>query len=246
MSVQHKVKQLVCFLSIFMVILSTAAQAEMNEPWWEWGIVENSSFSYQDYAAQLSVNVSDAGTFVENGDLYHQALFTFSNDGPYESSITKIYFEDGSLLGLAEVQYLDDMAIDSTESGLDFDRVSDKNPPKLPGWSTVDPKFYTTSLFSVNTNNGSNDGINPGESLGLLYTLQLDKTFDDVMDALFLGMTTPDTTIPRDSLRIGLHIQDVGMDGEYSDTLILTPIPPSVMLGMLGMGIAGLKLRKYA
>jgi hypothetical protein len=108
----------------------------------------------------------------------------------------------------------------------------------------VDPVFYASSAFSVGAG-GAPDGISPGESVVLRYMLQSGKTFPDVISALNLGFTNPDPTVPRDSLRIGMHVQDVGI---YSDTFILTPVPPSVIIGLLGLGagVIGLKLRKFA
>ena len=47
----------------------------------------------------------------------------------------------------------------------------------------------------------------------------------------------------QDHIRIGLHVQDLG--GE-SDTLILTPVPGAWILGVLGLSVAGIKLRKHA
>jgi hypothetical protein len=112
----------------------------------------------------------------------------------------------------------------------------------MPGWSTLDPKFDASSAFSIGSN-GAPDGVSPGESVVLRYALQSGKTFPDVMAALNLGFTNPDPTAPRNSIRIGLHVQDIGAE---SDSLILTPIPASVILGILGMGVVGIKLRKYA
>ncbi len=45
--------------------------------------------------AQLTVEVTDAG----NG----QVSFLFDNAGPLASSITDVYFDDGSLLGIASI-----------------------------------------------------------------------------------------------------------------------------------------------
>ena len=35
-------------------------------------------------------------------------------------------------------------------------------------------------------------------------------------------------------------------DSHYQDYVVMTPIPPSVVLGLLGLGVVGLKLRKFA
>ena len=46
------------------------------------------------------------------------------------------------------------------------------------------------------------------------------------------------------TIRIGLRVQRTGLDGEESDSLILVPVPAAVILGLLGLGAAGLKLRR--
>ncbi len=204
-------------------------------------------------ALQLSVDVTDPGTIdPDNG--YNQVLFTFYNDGPspsiYDVSspedgvITGVYLEDGALLLMADVIYFDAIANNPSYSGLDFGQPI--APPKMPGWNLLDPDFQTTAAFSVDseTPHPIVNAISPGESLGLLYTLQFDKTFDDILTALSLGMTDPAPNAGT-SLRIGLFVQNLGENGEFSDTFI-TPIPTSVVLGMLGLGVVGLKLRKFA
>jgi hypothetical protein len=44
-------------------------------------------------------------------------------------------------------------------------------------------------------------------------------------------------------LRIGIHVQAIGISGN-SDSFIMTPVPGAVILGMLGLSVAGWKLRK--
>ena len=41
-------------------------------------------------------------------------------------------------------------------------------------------------------------------------------------------------------------LQDINMGIVGDDKLTVTPVPGAVLLGMLGLGVAGLKLRKYA
>lgn len=218
-----------CLLVALVGFFAAGANAAMYD---QWRIVENNSGLYSTYASQLSVNVTPFGASMVD--------FTFSNVGPNPSAITGIYFEDGTLLGLASVIALDPFADDPSRSGIVFGQPA--HPSNMPGWATLNPKFDATSAFTIGSN-GAPDGVSPGESLILRYTLQSGKTFGDVISALHLGFTNPDPTDPRNSLRIGLHIQDIGQE---SDTLILTPVPGAWILGMLGLGIAGIKLRKHA
>lgn len=229
----------VSLILVFVVILSTEAKADLYN---QFGIIENNSGIAGSIASQLSLNVTDAGS--------NQVLFTFSNAGPLASSITDIYFEDGALLGLAAI--FDDPS--NLTNPVDFGQPP--SPPSLPGGATLNPAFSATAAFSVDSESPiQSNGVNPGESLGLLYTLQDNLTFSDVITAINTGFTAPDPSLYDNqgnliyagtTLRIGLHVQGLGENEDYSDSFILTPVPGAVLLGMLGLGVAGVKLRKFA
>jgi hypothetical protein len=235
MLTRRKIKCHIVFLNlvlIFVAILSTEAQADMFD---QWRIVENNSGLYSTYANQLSVDVTQFGSMVD---------FTFSNVGPNPSAITGIYFEDGTLLGLASVIASDPFADDPSRDGLVLGQPA--HPSNMPGWSTLDPKFYASSAFSVGSS-GAPDGVSPGESVVLRYALHSGKTINDVLNAIHVGFD-PSTyyvggSWTQDHIRIGLHVQDIGQE---SDSLILTPAPASVIIAMLGICVAGIKLRKFA
>ncbi len=203
--------------------------------------------------AQFAVDVTDPG-----GD---RVRFTFYNDGPsgsiYDvlspiaSSICDVYFDDGALLGIASI-------IDNPPS-VSFDYPA--TPGDLPSGNNLYPPFVTYEgeklkgefqppFFSAGPD-GSPSGVNPGEYVGVIFDLKPGKDFDDVIAAINVGFR-PDLyydstteTWTADKLRIGIHVQAIGTTGE-SDSFIITPVPGAVLLGMLGLGIAGLKLRKYA
>ena len=83
--------------------------------------------------AQLTVVVTDAGS--------GQVLFTFLNVGPDASSITDVYFDDGSLLGIA--------SIDNSDSGVSFTELA--RPGNLPSANDASPPFVTTAGFSADS-----------------------------------------------------------------------------------------------
>jgi hypothetical protein len=219
----------------FVFILSTDARADLFD---DWTVVENNSGIANTYIDQISLDVTAFGAAMVD--------FTFSNVGSNPAAITGIYVEDGTLLGLASVIALDPIADDPTRSGIVFGQPA--HPSNMPGWSTLNPQFYSNSGLTVGSN-GAPDGVSPGESLVLRYALQSGKTFPDVLRAIGVGFDPSTYYVggiwTEDHIRIGLHIQDVGQD---SDTFILTPVPPSVIIGILGMGVsvAGLKMRKFA
>ncbi|MDT8303981.1 MAG: hypothetical protein RQ760_21040 [Sedimentisphaerales bacterium] len=232
----RKIKHHFILLSIILIcgaILSTEARADLFN---SWAVVENNSGMPGIVASQLSVEVTDPGN--------DQALFTFSNTGSYDFYISDIYFDDGALLGIA--------SIDNSDPGVSFAYPSSLG--NLPGGNTVSPPFVTSG--SASNVPGAASGVGPGESVGIVFDLINGMTFTDVIDSINVGFDPSayytgsgaydGWTSP--SLRIGVHVQ--GIDGPWgndqSDTYILTPVPASVIIGMLGICVAGLKLRKFA
>lgn len=240
MAAERATKHYITFGSlvvILVVILSTAAQAELFDIW---GVVENNSFD--PVTDQLSVDVTP-------GPGLNQVKFTFINaPGGDPSSITGIYFDDGTLFGIASI-------VDSPPS-VDFTHPA-TSPAELKGANTVDPPFETTTGFSAQSGPPPyHDGVNPGESVAIVFDLADDEfgdpfTVDDVIAAIELGFGYPadpdDENDPwfTDSLRIGVNVQGIGPD-DKSDSYILVPVPASVVLSILGLGVVGWKLRKYA
>ena len=203
--------------------------------------------------AQLTVNVTDA---TDTGGA--KALFTFNNSGPNASFIAQVYFDDGTLLSLARIIDSDDyMPGDPIYTGVDFSQYA--SPGDLSGGNNAAPPFETTAGFLADADSPGTDkdGVDPGEHLGIVFNLKDSKTFADVLTALNVGLN-PDIYASYDnntkewqwsepSLRIGIHVQ--GFDSKGSESFgngPPVPVPGAVLLGLLGMGVAGMKLRKYA
>lgn len=174
--------------------------------------------------AQLFVDVTDAGG--------GQTLFTFFNTGPLASSITDVYFDDGSLLGIAGL--IDDDDGVGGDPGVDFSPAA--APPNLPGGNNAVPPFVTTAGFSADSDPPTRpNGVDPGESLGILFDLLPGMTFANVEDDLLLG-----------DLRIGIHVQ--GFDGGGSESYVnggIVPEPASVLVwGLLATAFAAAAWRR--
>jgi hypothetical protein len=178
-------------------------------------ISDNSTTDCTIGETQLSVNVTDAGG--------GQVLFTFSNSGPDDSSITDVYFDDGSLLSIASV-------INSV--GVSFSQYA--SPPELPAANNASPPFNTTAGFLADSNPPAQpNGVNPSETLGIQFTLYGTQTYADVLSELADG-----------TLRIGIHVQGYTNGGTESESFVNTPLPEPGMLGLIGVGLGALALAR--
>lgn len=161
--------------------------------------------------AQLTVDVIA-------GPGANQVTFHFKNLGPLASSITDIYFDDGTLLGIASV-------VDGP--GVDFEPVA--SPPNLPGGDLLSPPFETTEGFAADAEPPAQpNGANPGEWVKIIFDLINGQTLADTLAALDDG-----------SLRIGLHVQ--GFSGGGSESFVNVPEPALALL--LAGSFLGLRRR---
>lgn len=160
-----------------------------------------------------------------------QVGFLFKNNVGIASNVAEIYFDDGSLLGLASV---------FNSAGVTFvqDEVDPVKPGELPGGNAISPAFVTSQYFSVDIGNGS--GLNQASDSALIvFDLLNGKTVADTSAALSLGLS--DGGNPE-ALRIGMHIRSIGTTGQ-SDAYInngIVPLPPSAWMGISLLGGTGL------
>jgi len=163
--------------------------------------------------AQLTVEVNAVGL--------NQVSFTFANAGPLAMSITDVYFDDGSLLGIASIV-----------EGPGVAYSQNATPPNLPGGNTANPPFQVTAGFSADSDPPAQpNGVNPGEFLVITFNLINGQTFNDVITEL-------DTA---DELRIGIHVQ--GFSDGGSESFINVPAPGSMGLLALAVGVAARRRR---
>ncbi|BAZ95406.1 hypothetical protein TspCOW1_27480 [Thiohalobacter sp. COW1] len=176
--------------------------------------------------SQLTVDVTDPGG--------NQVNFRFNNSGSADSAITEVYFDDGELLGIADVSH---SAGDSWTAG-------DASPPDLPGGDSITPKFEVTGYFKAESDPPPpKKGVNPGEWLDVVFDLKTGKTFNDIIADLISG-----------DLRVGMHV--IAFDSGGSESFVNDPdqvIPPSAipvpaavwLFGSGLLGLVGIARRRY-
>lgn len=149
--------------------------------------------------------------------------FTFYNDSTVQSSVARIYFDDGSLLGVSYI-------IEGPGTSFGYPA----SPGNLPGGDDLlDPPFVADREFTIGSESpppwmGVNNLQDPREWVTIRFDLINGGTLDSVVAELNSGM-----------LRIGLHVIDLPQG--YSESAILVPEPATILL--LGLGALAL-LRK--
>jgi MYXO-CTERM domain-containing protein len=162
--------------------------------------------------AQVAMDVTDEGG--------GQVRFTFTNSGPAASAIEGIYFDDGTLLGIASI---------ISGPGTSFSQGA--SPPDLPGGNTASPPFETTAGFLSDSDPPtSGNGVGPGEVVAIIFDLQSGGTFADVLAELADGR-----------LRAGLHVIAFASGG--SESLVNVPEPGTFVLALLGLGALAARRR---
>ena len=166
--------------------------------------------------SQLQVDITDAGVIggVNSVD------FTFTNIGSDQSTISEVYFDDGTLLGISTI---------TSSSGVSFSQGA--TPPDLPGGNEVG--FDVTASFLADADNPApRNGVNadPNDWVTITFALINGKTYADTIAAL------------GTDLRIGLHVinfQSGGSESFVAPTAV--PIPAgiwlfaSAVIGMMGI-----------
>lgn len=161
--------------------------------------------------AQVTVEVTDPGG--------GQIAFTFRNVGANASSITDVYWDDGTLLSILSI---------TSSAGVNF--AEGAMPPNLPGGNDALPPFVASFSAESQAPAVPQNGVNPGETLTVTFTLIGGQTFANAIQDLTDG-----------DLRVGIHVQSIiGTGG--SEGFVNIPIPEPGTLALVGSGLLGLAI----
>ena len=205
-----------CFAIVSAAMVMTCLSAVVRADTYGFeGLTVNDVTNTAVAEAQLFVEVTDIGG--------GKVLFRFYNVGPTTSALTDVYFDDGTLLGIA---YLIDADDNGGMAGVDFSQLA--SPRNLPAGQEADPDFQATTGFVADSDPPvQHNGVNPREEFGIVFDLQTGRGFNDVLHDLQTG-----------ELRIGIHVQGFPRGG--SESLLNRPvaIPEPATLVLTGIGFA--------
>jgi hypothetical protein len=183
-------------------------------------ITPNNATNCSTGVTQLSVRVSDPGVNLITGA--PRALFHFKNlTGGSASSITDVYFDDGTLLDLSSI---------TNGAGVSFAELA--TPANLPGGNNITPAFQTTKGFSADSDAPVQpSGVNPGEWVKVYFDLKPNGTYNDVISELGDGR-----------LRIGVHVQgfSTGSSASFVNNFVPAPVPVPPAVWLFGSGLLSL------
>ena len=187
-------------------------------------------FSFQAVTANSVADVAIAESqlyMLVDGEAGGNVSFAFHNSGPAASSITDVYWDD------MWRPILNDIVSIVSSAGVSFTEGAD--PSNLPGGNAIS----FTADFAADSNDPTQPmGVNPGEWVKFVFSLNATYTLDTVLAEL-----SPSNT----DLRVGIHVQGFA-DGNSESLVAQPPTPPqavpipaavwggAMLLGALGVG----------
>ncbi len=199
-------------ITAVLVISSLVARAELFT---FYAITSNDASGYAQFVgeSQLYMDVTLLGM--------GQISLVFTNAGPEDSVVSRIYFDFVPELSLKLVAINDG-------NGVEF-RVTPVNSGNLPAGQGMDNMFIS-DLGIASQNPSPRNGINPYDSVELIMS------YDDSYD--FLG------SLGNENLRVGLHVQS--FTGGYSESFVsVVPEPTTLPLLFIGsLSLRWLRIKK--
>lgn len=212
MRVAHLMLRLV-FVAVTFLLIAGASQATYVFPF--------KIFTQDgDYSNSPAINMYAE---VSNGEA-EIVDFTFYNISTVNSSLARIYFDDGSLLNIATL---------TNGPGTLFSENEFPGPGNLPSGETIG--FYADREFTIGAlAPPPENGVNPVDApplewVKIRFNLRSGANLEDVISELQSG-----------ALRVGIHI--ISLPDGSSESAIMIPEPAT--LSLLAVGAAALLRRR--
>lgn len=235
-----------CFLLLLLAFLPGIGRANL----YNFGRITNNSLD----AGGNPVDGSSWFSVDIRSDAANQVTFEFFNNAPasptlgYLAAIAQVYFYDGALIGSSVASWTGG---ETSSAPFVWFQEPDLPGSNLPGFNAPATKAYASADAEDPATQGLTGwGVHSGESLAITFQ----KNGLTLASVLGLLDTSGSSQRTAGTLQIGIHVQALpGFDesddwgrGEASDAFVLTPVPGAVLLGMLGLGAAGWRLRRFA
>jgi len=199
-------------ISIFVSLVLLLPSAALATVTFEFNNITNNLF--------VDAQTGEDQLFMDVDSGLETVTFTFRNEGPKDSVIAEIYFDNGSLLGISTI----------LDSPPDVVFEIGATPHNLPGGNEIDPSFEASEGFQAEGGSPSPMlGVGPGQSVEIMFDLINGGTLADVIGELQDG-----------TLRVGIHVIDFA--GEGSESFVNVPEPATFIL--LGLGTIALVRRR--
>lgn len=216
-------KRVFQFIALALAVTAVAGRsADAGVTYSFTGVTSNNLINTAIGESQLRLTVSDAGGGFVN--------FQFANGGAESVSITKIYFDDAD----DQAFFANSIAsIDDSQSGVSFSEYVGTG--NLSGGAAAGFQATVGLAAFADKPRRTRNGVNPGESVGILLELTNGHSFSDVTTA-FAG----------NLLQVGLQAQGFSLGGKESFVADGSPpaVPEPTSLAIFGMGLAGYAARR--
>jgi len=170
--------------------------------------------------------------------------FTIRNESTaFDSVLTAVYFQDGVLLGIDEVENPNggDLTV-LFEPDADHEHGG-VSPAVLPGGQNIgfETEEMDGALWAADAENpGTYYGLSNGEYVDVIFSLLPGGTVAQVIQQMGNDLNGNGIL----DIRVGAHIQRLGADGEDSGSVVTVPAPGAAVLGVIGLGLVG-RVRRW-
>lgn len=248
------------YLSILVIPLVFALFAQTAQAYtFEWAGTNTYSGNDVHVAANISITGDTLTIYLYNladdtptpADIL--TSFYFSFDGDATPTLVSLNAATGPLWGdSGSDTYWGDNLLTTNDPALTPEQIAAlNNTQKAPWWAAKTMNSTQNPYLDYGIGAAGNSNLTPnnfpqkdGDNGGIIADIEIEGSNLVNNDPFVKEWASFDLLFAHDSL-IGLSVGEA-VFGFGSEPKFLTPLPGAVLLGLLGLGVAGIKLRKYA